>query len=78
MCNLETFWTSVFSRPVLGRNCVHCSYNGNTAKSNSLVIVVKPLTNKNALNIWDPDQSINQDTYTDVYLVVLKDVKKFQ
>lgn len=47
----------------------------NTAKSVSLVIIVKSRTNKNVLNIWEPDQSINQDTHTDVYPVIFKDIK---
>lgn len=47
----------------------------NTVKSDSLVIIAKPHTNKSLVNIWEPDQSINQDTHADVYPVVLKDIK---
>ena len=47
----------------------------NIAKSDSLVIIAKPYTNVSVLKIWESDQSVNQDTHTDVYPVVFKEIK---
>lgn len=72
--DFRTFRHMGFSGPYEGSACIAVTMQ-TTAKSDSLFIIAKPYTNRSVLKIWETDQSINQDTHTDVYHVTFMDIK---